>query len=163
MAGALPGLGRQWEARHSRERLSWVLHQARGARSKQANISQQNNLSCQHMHEENSTGGYCWHWPAGRGRCSAPLRTPLMEAEMTAATNCGKEGLELSLPSRGKNRCKCPVVRKSLPYPRNKKGTVLPECAVGKPVNMRSCHSCGSVTLHSKRKSWIDFQSIKGD
>lgn len=65
-----------------------------------------------------------------------------------------------SLPSEGRN--KCPGVR-VCPFQGIKAVKVLPERAAGKPVNMMSYtyHSHGSVTLHSKRNSSIDFQFIK--
>lgn len=47
-----------------------------------------------------------------------------------AVANCAKEGLVLSLPSEGKNKCKCPGV-KVCPFQGIKAMVVLPEGAAG--------------------------------
>lgn len=81
------------------------------------------------------------------------------------AANCAKKSLELNLSSEIQSlkdsKCQYPGVKRSLPCVRNKKVTVLPEHDVGEFVNMVTYHSRGSVTLHSKRSWFTDFESLK--
>lgn len=69
-----------------------------------------------------------------------------MEAEMTRSSQLCKRRPRAEFSQWREEQVQIPWGKKSSPCPRNKEMTVLPELAVGEPVNMTSCHSYGSVT-----------------
>lgn len=82
-----------------------------------------------------------------------------MEAERTRSRQlCKEKSGAASFKWRGEQAL-MPWGKKEFAL-RNKKVTVLPGRGVVEPVNMVTCHSCGSVALHSKRNLFIDFESF---